>query len=252
MKITTIFSILMTTLIPITLSATAIRVHKLQRPDGNGFVTIIGDIHLTGKDEVTQREALLTLLSQQPNAHLAVEDMAAITKNPNGFPTNCFLPRLVKNAHSCGIDAISLEFRLLYEESLKETKKRLLLECTKLETLQSAICHDELNKIKEALAQSDPDVTTFTVFCDLAESLFNYVSLAHITDDSRKDANIYICIGDDHAVFLQDTLIKMGYKEIFHISRLPLNNDYLRDRTVTPDTIDNYALNLADALIGKR
>lgn len=260
--------------IPGFLSATAVRLTEWERPNGTRIV-IIGDCHVRTYQEALQPEDFIEHLKSQKNIYLCVEDGNEV---PGFFdyPQEGFLPGLVAYAKVNGIQASSIEyFRLPHmyflkkEVALEKYKNYSSLGDLVINEEYLPLCKQMDNnknisfKIKQEfknLGEKLQAVESFDEYCKVTKKIgdiADYKFLCSILDAELDEKNIYVCLGERHAEFLERIFIQLNYTKILDIG------DYNHDKVMTqykdiilqegidsamvkmsPDIELNYALDL--------
>jgi|GEM_PF-5042077 hypothetical protein len=244
-----ILSLLTLALLPAQLCATVVSMTRYARPNGT-FITLIGDMHMPYKPtEREQRTALIQHLRNNEKAYLIAEDslvhngmsLEEFNKINASGCNAIFLPGLVQEAHSYGIQAMSCEFRK--NVNRYEFVDLLIANYRSMQLNPNSIAdsfkkdfeqlNDTLLKLQELATRliNMPGTQNGTCFwgyeqCnastlfdeeleDATSKLFNYTLIAQVFNDVLQDKDIYVCLGDKHIVFLENHFKMLGISPLF-------------------------------------
>ncbi len=235
-------------MIPMFVSATAVRVGKWQRPNGNSIV-VVSDVHFPCQKESTQREDFIAHLRARHSSHLLAEDPCQLGIPAEILPS-AFIPGIVERAWSESITAQSIEFRLgrcdLVREKLVAHIDFLLSKCSEIGDHIPAQFRQSFEEISDQLKElkresSDKELMPLQGQLEGLElNLTDFVFLSHIVNYSLQDKNIFVCVGGDHADFLGKAFDTLGYTHIKNVG------DYNDEDLI--ENIDKYALNIQEVL----
>ena len=216
--------------IPNLLSATAVTLKEWVRPNGTRIV-IIGDIHIESEKENQQQDDLISYLKYTKNSHLLVEDPRELGYAPDGF-----ISGLVSRAKQNGVEATSLEFRLISEniaESAQSLRNYLLhINNVPFQTECQKLC-DQMLKIK-----------TYSDLMDLMLPIGDFGFLSKIMSDSLKEKDLYVCVGDAHADFFVRAFTDLNYTQGLYYGGYD-EQDLLSSFSDCKNKIDKYALDFS-------